>query len=213
VFTNEAAKNEQFWWLHRHLVKPHHGNQQVRWYADQTRYSGPRRARNVLALYRDKHCKVTGEVYCVHLDWRIRGVEALRRAGIGSVRDLLQFDQRQFWQQRLRLFDIDASGLGRRHQNCSDGTNRRKPYFLLPGWNFDAYVGRVLLRHYGSVQEIIDQHRHDFDVRRSLLPIATDQFLPKSHYYDYEPNLTIDCPPIFKPSFPPVSYQQYEVRP
>ena len=64
-------------------------------------YEGKRGAPNLIAMYADKCSKVTGEVHCVHLDWRISRSYAIRRAGISNVRDLVHFDHRKFWSERF----------------------------------------------------------------------------------------------------------------
>src|SRR4051794_27422526 len=103
VFEDEEALDDAFEFACRHHVKHHHRDQGVRFYPGKkgrTRYSGPRNAPNVLAIYADRPCRITGEFHCLHFDWRIKGSAALRRAGISSVRDLLGFNHGRFWVKR-----------------------------------------------------------------------------------------------------------------
>lgn len=182
VYDDAADKHEGFWSLHRHVVKRHHGTQQVLLVFGTTRYTGPRRAPNVLAIYHDKPCRVTGEVDCVHLDWRIRGAAALRRAGIHSVRDLLTLDRRKFWAQRLLLFDVNSERLGRRYHNWQMGTHRRQPWVERFGpisYDHDGRAGQIIARAL-TVQGIVDAYTRRFDVRSCLIPIAVADLLPGS---------------------------------
>jgi hypothetical protein len=108
--------------IRRYHVKRHHGDQELLLWAGITRYTAPpwHRAPNRLVSYSDRHSRITGEPYCVHLDWRLQGVEALRRAGMGSLSELLQLDLRdlrRFWQQRLLLRNVDLGKLGRLYCN------------------------------------------------------------------------------------------------
>ena len=52
-------------------------------------------------------------------------MRACRAAGIGSTSELLKFDHRQFWKDRLLLYEVDAEKLGRMVRNKRDGTRSR----------------------------------------------------------------------------------------
>jgi hypothetical protein len=60
----------------------------------------------------NRFSRVTREINCLHLEWRLKGLKAVRAAGINSGRDLLVSDHVGFWQKRLRLYDVDRRLLG-----------------------------------------------------------------------------------------------------
>ena len=80
IYADADQCQDAYEFLCRHHIKKHHGKQQVRLVGDNgsTRYSGPRRAPNVLCIYQGRHSKVSGEVNCLHVEWRIRSRQALR---------------------------------------------------------------------------------------------------------------------------------------
>jgi hypothetical protein len=89
----------------------------------------PCKAPNNLADYAHRPSKQTGEIDCVHLDWRIRGHAALCRAGFVSVRDVLDINHRAFWAHRLIMLDIDPDRLGRAYHNWWHQTRGRTAAF------------------------------------------------------------------------------------
>jgi len=114
---DDAYQLERADWLVRsHWVKRWHGKQQVKAKHD-TQYWAGKGGRNVPVVYSDRPSRVSGEEYCLHLDWRISGKEALCRVGIGSAQDLLSFDLHQFWRTRLLLYAVDLGKLGRAYNN------------------------------------------------------------------------------------------------
>ena len=107
-------RDEAFDFLCRHVVKRWHRDQGIRFVVSDadggiTRYTGDRTAKNLLVIYNGRPSKETGEVECVHIEWRLKGRRALARAGINGLADLLRFDHRQFWSQRLLLSAIGSS--------------------------------------------------------------------------------------------------------
>jgi hypothetical protein len=163
IFGNEFECEEAYAFACQHHVKKHHRAQQVTFVGEGgvTRYSGPRGAANVLATYRDKPSKVTGEVHAVHFDWRITGAAAMRRAGLGSIADLLALDPHHFWLGRLLLYGIDLDQLGRVVLNDERRTKRRKPWVISRPSGFtyhmDRRAGSFLYRAAGSTQVLLDK--------------------------------------------------------
>ncbi len=72
-------------------------------YEQTTRYAGGWQSANVLALYGDRRCKLTGELHCLHFDWRLRR-RALRQLGVNSISDLGRARSPRFWRDRLLLY-------------------------------------------------------------------------------------------------------------
>ena len=74
----------------------------------ETTYIGKRRSGNEIAVYSDGKRKVRPASPRVHLEWRVHGAKALRRANIKSALDLAELDHRDFWSKRLRLHIMPA---------------------------------------------------------------------------------------------------------
>jgi hypothetical protein len=196
VFDDQIDTVDAFRMLDRYHVKKHHRDQGVRFVAGLTRYSGPRKAPNVLAVYRDRHCKVTGEAHCVHLDWRIRGAEALRHAGLGTIQQLRKLDYRSFWRKRLVLYRLNSAKLGRRYHNYFRGSTRQRAW-VIPHYHVDARTGQTMLWVLGSVQRVLDTYAGRLNVRSCLQPINVDHLLPSTHTahsYDYVHTVTSTSP-------------------
>jgi hypothetical protein len=195
AFGDDKSNSQACDLLYTFNVKKYHGEQHVVLYPGSTRYSGRRRAPNVLVIYPDRPSKVWGEIHTMHLEWRINSFKALCRAGIKSIADLTRIDHREFWRQRLYLCSIDADRLGRR----IDQSRRQRSLTYtkdfgkgrLFEYNADRRRGELAFKHCGStVQGVIDYYRRHFDLRRCLLPISVEHLLPiasrilASTYYD-----------------------------
>jgi hypothetical protein len=158
IYRTEEERDDAFGFLCEYHVKTHHGDQGVRYVSGRlgvTRYSGPRNAPNVVSIYGDKPSRVTGERYCVHIDWRIKGKQAMERARI-EVGDLANFDHRAFWMKRLRLKAFDASHLGRLVNNMDRRSKRKAPWISKTSsgyiYDYDYRTGCILMHLY-STQE------------------------------------------------------------
>jgi hypothetical protein len=155
--------------FHRCLVRPWHGSKQkVRIFVPgsqgglveatekltNTRYDAGRWSANQIALYKQNHCRTTGELNCLHLEWRLNRLKALRSAGIASGCDLMTFSHRDFWKKRLRLYDVDCKQLGRLIRNADNGTRRRTCEIKQSGRysvNLDGRTGEVFARSFFTV--------------------------------------------------------------
>jgi hypothetical protein len=166
--------------LHRHLIRRWHGkNQEIRVVGETekgvTRYDGPRSAPNITVVYGSKPCRITGEVYCVHVDWRAKGRRAVQSIGIETEQDLLQFDHREFWRKKLMLVDIDEERLGRYIRNCSTGSRSRNNGRSA---NLDRRLGHDTLSRYDSLQELLDEYR-GWGIQRILTIVPNQDLLPE----------------------------------
>jgi hypothetical protein len=183
TFDHERQRDRADAFVSQYHVKRWHGKQEITFFKS-TRYTGPPRAPNNFVSYADKPCRLTGEVFCLHLEWRIKGVPALRRAGITTVRELLSLDLHQFWQDRLILRAVDHRALGRQHNRLPtdqqmiqlSADNASLPYDL------DTIAGARLVQHCGSTQAVVDQYRKSLNVGRCLVPIEVPQLLPRPSY-------------------------------
>jgi hypothetical protein len=182
TFPSENLKDEAWQFVCQYQLKKYHREHGIRFVAGVTRYTGPRSAPNVLAIYCDKPCRLTGEVYCTHLDWRMKGAATLRRVGIFSVADLLNFDHRLFWSTRMLFHAIAPDKLGRIYWNHHRKSKRRGRWVVKSKngfiYDIDARTGGTIMRALGSTQAVVDEWRKHFDVNRCLVPIDHQHLLP-----------------------------------
>jgi hypothetical protein len=186
VFDHVDARNDAYDFVCRYHVKQNHRDQGIRFVSGGvTRYTGPRKAPNVLGTYWDRPSKVTGEVNCVHSDWRIKGAAALRRAGITSVTELLELNHRQFWSERLLMRDLDLRKLGRNyHVHVAGKGSRRGAWVISYGqgrffYHADLRAGAEILRALNTTQAVLDCYTKKFNVNRCLRNISVDHLLPQ----------------------------------
>lgn len=128
---------------------------------------------NVLHHYDSKPSRITGEVFCEHIEWFLCGRRALRQAGINSLADLLTFDHRKFWQRHLTLCEVDPLHLARLYHNYVTGSARRTPLHR------DACDGQVLwFVGRQSAQGVIHHFRRLLPVQRCLRKQPIVHLLP-----------------------------------
>jgi hypothetical protein len=148
-----------------------------------TRYDSGRRSRNGTTAYLENHSRVTGELFCLHLEWRANGLRAVQAAGIKSASDLLDFDHHEFWKKRLILVDVDTERLGRLFRDRAKRSKSRTTAFKSDRGiliNMDRRWGHAIKNGVGSLQELLDTHRTDVRVERALRPISNSAWLPPS---------------------------------
>jgi hypothetical protein len=185
IFDQEEDRDEAYEFLCGYHFKKCHRNQGIRFVGNGlTRYTGPRKAPNVLVIYRDRPSKVTGDLFSVHCDWRMKGTAALHRAGIASVTDLITLDYREFWRERLLLRAIDPRDLGRMYRIYVEGKGRRRgPWIIFSGqrefaYQVDLRAGATIIRALGSTQAVLDYYRK-LDLNRCLREIDVRHLLPR----------------------------------
>jgi hypothetical protein len=209
IFRNRAAKEAAADCLHQHLIRRWHGRrQEIRVQSDangliQYRFDARRSAPNKLALYPEDFTRVTGELFCLHLEWRAKGVKALRAVGIKSPTDLLSFDYRAFWQKRLCLYDVDRRKLGLMIGNRSTGRRHRTPKAIQRGkfrYPIDAATGEHYARKHDTVQELIHHMKLLCRIHRALIPISNELLLPPEPTYllSIETNRQLEFDPVLE---------------
>jgi hypothetical protein len=211
IFESWTARDEALEFLHFHLIRRWRSKkQQVRLYRAgterdhrgrprpervdqvgdaQTRYDAGRWSRNGITAYLENHSRVTGELFCLHLEWRANGLRAVQAAGIKSARDLLDFDHHEFWKERLLLVDVDTERLGRLFRNRAKGSKSRSTAFKPDRGrqiNMDRRWGHAIKNSVGSLQELLDSHRTDVRLERALRPISNSAWLPPSRRVERE---------------------------
>jgi hypothetical protein len=187
IFRNPAEKEAAADCLHQHLIRRWHGSrQEIRVQSDangviQYRFDARRSAPNKIALYPEDFTRVTGELYCLHLEWRAKGSRATRALGINSPVDLLRFDHRAFWQNRLRLYDVDRQKLGLMVRNWSTGRRHRTNKTIRRGkfqYPIEAKTGEAYAQLHETVQELIHHVKPFCRIHRALIPISNEMLLP-----------------------------------
>jgi hypothetical protein len=204
IFKNRAEKEETFDFMHQHLVRRWHGSrQEIRVYRDrrqvedddigQCRYDTGRSAPNRIVVYPEDFTRVTGELNCLHIEWRAKGVRPTRAAGINTPADLLVFNHRAFWQKRLLFYSANRRHLGRLIRNRATGRRRRTPEIIrkTPATiqkgkfqyriDIEARTGEVFARSYDTVQQLIDALKRLCRIHRALIPISNEMLLPPQH--------------------------------
>ena len=132
-------------------------------------------ARNLITDYLEDHSRITDEGPCLHVEWRARGVEAMRAAGIARPRDVLRFDHRAFWKERLRLVKVDPGRLGRLFRNREQGTRQHRIT------DADISLGRKIMCRYQTMQEMLDG-LGPLRIGHVLTPLSAEPFLPVTPY-------------------------------
>jgi hypothetical protein len=126
IFSCETDLDEAVAFLRCHIIKNYHRGK-IRFHPElvadddnsdlaviqrrrvNTRYSNSRKSPTNLADYFDFPSKVTDEIHCVHIDWRMQRASALARAGLPTLADCLALNHREFWRERLQLRMFDLS--------------------------------------------------------------------------------------------------------
>ena len=146
---------------------------------EDTRYDASRAAPNQVVFYREEYSRVTGELNCLHVEWRANSARAVRSAGILTPLDLLNFSHRKFWSHHLLLVDLDEERLGRYFRNTSNLTRSRKSptvSYVYGEINLDRRLGHSISA-YRSIQEVVDQHR-GYELNRCFSVLSNEALLP-----------------------------------
>jgi hypothetical protein len=189
VFATEQEKEEAETFIRKHLVKNHRGKQEIQLQGGTTTmYLASPGAANNIVTYAGRECRITGEINCLHIEWRKCGGAALRQEGI-SAKNLNDIDHRDFWQRKLLLYAINPSKLGRQYRKVYEGRrHRRRDQLITRGslnYNVEKRMGQTIIKAIGvkkgieSTQAVIDAHRgKKLNVRKSLERIEVKHLLP-----------------------------------
>ena len=149
VFSDPVSTEILFDYFACHLLLKWHGNRRVRFIGNGV-YWAKRTAPRQFTLYADRPSKVAGGVPCVHLEMRFHGAASIKRLDITSAIDLIDFDHRSFWQNRLTLYAFDIEILGRRRRQSLRGRHAAHKRIRTSSQghtvNIDARAGRALSR-------------------------------------------------------------------
>ena len=160
-----------------HLIKRHHREKHGVEYVQDTTYLGRPTDKVRPVSYGDLPCRHTGRPHCIHLEFRLKNVQTLHRAGIRSITDLLKFDHHGFWEKRLVLAELDYGYFGRMLATRDDGRWRRRKTT-----DADYAIG---LKHFervgkGSTQKTVDVYRKHLPlISRCLMLANVTHLLPE----------------------------------
>ena len=112
----------------------------------------------------------------------MNGQRAVRAAGIEPSQELLDFNDRAFWQKRLLLYAVNRRRLGRLLRNHVTGKRRRTPEIYQSGTyrvDIEGRTGEVYASSYDTVQELIDKLKSSCRIKLALVRIPTESLLPE----------------------------------
>jgi len=167
-----------------HLVKAWPGKQMLGNY-DGTLYSAKYSKTPMssnFVQYSDLPSKVDGQP-CDHLEWKCLCAPHVKKAGVQSFDDFINFRHRDFWEPKLRYQAIDYGALGRRMLK----TKRRQPrekdfrtgHFIarMAAYRHAEEPNGEFIRPYGSVAAIREVVGAKL-VNKCVFRFPNDQFLP-----------------------------------
>ena len=106
-------------------VQRWHGKRQRTQYQNSMYWARDRWTRRNFAVYADRPCKLTDEP-CCHIEYRIRGAGACRRAGFSTIDDLINIDHRGIWERELRFEYMPEESLDWVIENTARRSRRRQ---------------------------------------------------------------------------------------
>jgi len=114
-----------------------------------TTYDASRRKHRQLVRYKEPYCRITGELDCLHSEFRLRGTASVRRAGIHCIRDLINFNHEQWWRTKTKLVAVDLERLGKRYHNTMNRTKLKRSRVVVSRcgrfrFNLDRRLGTIL---------------------------------------------------------------------
>lgn len=90
------------------------------WYFERRTKPNLRPREHVLTVYYDRPSKLdnqrpgTNDAQCLHIEWRVSGVAAMKKLGLYTVDDLIAFRHEKFWPQHVHLYELPRkTDLGR----------------------------------------------------------------------------------------------------
>jgi hypothetical protein len=127
-------------------------------------YDASRKKPRLLTRYMEEHSRITGELDCLHTEFRLMGKQSCERAGIETVSDLINFNHEAWWAAKTRIVTSpDYERLGRLVRNRRDNTRDRKPLieFYRRGrvrlrFNHDWRLGYSWVKGCENMQAFVD---------------------------------------------------------
>ena len=109
ILENEGQTRRLHDFLEAHMWQGWRSKKQTSYNYDETIYSGGKTARNRFTIYADRPSKITGEVHCCKVEWRVNRKQPCEAKGLSTFPALHNFGHFGFWRTHLRLakFDVD----------------------------------------------------------------------------------------------------------
>lgn len=164
-------------WLLGHLYLPYHRNkvflerkyENVVYFHRRGNTNG-NKVGKVFVIYSDRRSKIRGNTYgeqCCHLEFRLFGTEQVRRLGVQTVDDLLQFDHIVFWCREIKFGQWQskkALGVALNGGDPLSGTGSRK--------KADAFLirERYLIKKNFVLQNVLIDRRNLQSAMREIDP-------------------------------------------
>ena len=166
----------------RAAVPKHHRREAKRvegttWYFESRLNAKGQRRAHVLVVYADKPSKLKNRRHwnktrpCLHIEMRISGADALQRAGIHAIDDLIQFRHSGFWKNHIDLYRLPnktqlgqliGAMQGKRHKVSDTALVKRANQWLQQ--NTDEEADQFVLHNAvrGKRRRAFDAHRVSF---------------------------------------------------
>jgi hypothetical protein len=162
IFYSKDDREDATDTVNKHHVKKYRRRSKVK-RKKQSRYTNRRRARSNFVTYDDKACRQTGEMFCLHIDWRLKR-PGLVQAILTTWEDITNLNRTDFWKQRLVFKTVDYEKLGGLFNKNKD----RKANIRL---------GKTIMTQAKEVQVLIDNHGKDVDIRRCLIDLEVGHLI------------------------------------
>ncbi len=127
-----------------------------------TRYFADAKLKSVFTMYTRDQAKMNNEKACCHLEWRFSSVGVLKNMGLITLAQLIGFNHREFWNNKLDIREPNLTELGQLIGKSDKTTNRSANYKR----------GRRLWEKTLSLQNFLKMH-----------PTAHNVFTPISTYH------------------------------
>ena len=172
--------------IDRHLIKRNH-RQEMRCDYGTLYTNRPWSATNI-AVYHDRLSKISDEP-CVHICSRTKGHVAMVRNYLHTLGCWIRLDAHAYWQQRLKLYDVDYARLGRLVHNWQHNSRRRTGLVMDHANGYCAFKQFGFVKEsqsgfeggYLSIQALVDHTRKFIDVHSCLVELDNRYLLPSPH--------------------------------
>jgi hypothetical protein len=179
ILPDEGTLHAAFSALKRCFVQRWNGKNETIEFDNGGMSTGRRWRGKYVTSYISKPSPVTGEIECLHTEYRVGSAPAVRAVGVASIGDLLTFDHVAFWRKHFLLSDVDLERLGRHFRSKNQRRQRGRPKRSAD----DRRTGQVVWRACGydrsgslCVQALIRNYCSGQFLKR----IASDHLLPSA---------------------------------
>lgn len=199
IVANQHALARLWSYLKQHLTMRWHGRNNVLVYTKdekQTYYAraakeGTWHGRQIVA-YGDKPCRLTGEAYCVHLEFQRNSAKYCKSAGFETIADLASYsdyDHRQLWRDELALRRVDLAvyerGFNRVASPLLPAPDKMKGYMAQQAVDLK---NRLKAEGHKAAAKVID---------RSLVDVKNSRLLPRRRRRRHDSDSKVHPTPVY----------------